>query len=293
MNKRRVLFIINPISGGRDKSKIADLIPVYLDGNYFDFDIKYTEYIGHGAKIARKYHDKFDVIVAVGGDGTINEIAKEIAGTQAALAIIPQGSGNGLARHLNWELDTKKAILQMNNAETSAIDTAELNGHFFVSIAGVGFDSLIAEKFAHSKNRGFVGYASLSIKEFFKYQEQEYDLLIDGQKFKRKAAMISIANSNQFGYNTKISPLASLCDGLLDVCIIRKPKLVRVPQVLSKVWSAKAHESNLIEIIRGKKIQISPNDNEYANVDGESLKVGKKVEIVMNPRNLKIWLPKV
>ena len=293
MNKRRILFIINPISGGRDKSKMADLIHSHLDKNYFDIDIKYTEYMGHGAEIAKKYHAKNNVVVAVGGDGTINEIAKEIAGTEAVLGIIPQGSGNGLARHLNWDLDPKKAITQMNAAEVRAIDTAELNGHFFVSIAGIGFDSLIAEKFAHSKNRGFMGYASLSTKEFFKYQEQEYDLLIDGQKFKRKAAMISIANSNQFGYNTKISPLASLCDGLLDVCILRKPKLGEVPKVLSKVWRAKAHKSNLIEIIRGKKVKISPNDHEYANVDGESINVGKEIEIIIKPRNLKIWLPKV
>lgn len=293
MIKKKILFVINPISGGRDKSKVAELIHSNLDKSLFDIEIKYTEHIGHGAEITRAYHVDFDVIIAVGGDGTINEIAKEIAGTDAVLGIIPQGSGNGLARHLNWDLDPKKAILQMNSADISAIDTAELNGHFFVSIAGIGFDSLIAEKFTHSKNRGFIGYATISTKEFFKYQEQDYDLLIDGQKFKRKAAMISIANSNQFGYNTKISPLASLCDGLLDVCIMRKPKVGQIPQVLSKVWRAKAHESHLLEIIRGKKIQISPNANEYANVDGESIKVGKEIEIKMKPRNLKIWLPKI
>lgn len=290
---RRILFIINPISGGRDKSKLVELIRTHLNKNYFDIDIKQTEFIGHGAEIAKAQYPNYDVIIAVGGDGTINEIAKEIAGTDTVLGIIPQGSGNGLARHLNWDLDPQKAIIQMNGAEVRAIDTAELNGHFFVSIAGIGFDSLIAEKFAHSKNRGFIGYASLSVKEFFKYQEQEYNLLIDGQKFNRKAAMISIANSNQFGYNTKISPMASLCDGLLDVCILRKPNLGQVPKVLSKVWRAKAHESSLLEIIRGRKILISPNENGYANVDGESLKVGKDIEILMKPRNLKVWIPKV
>ncbi len=293
MNKKKTLFIINPISGGRNKSKLAGFIDSNLDKKYFDIEIKYTQYVGHGAEIAKENLNVYDMIVAVGGDGTINEIAKEIDGSECVLGIIPQGSGNGLARHLNICLDPEKAIQQMNNAEVKSIDTAELNGNFFVSIAGIGFDSLIAEKFAHSKNRGFMGYASLGTKEFFKYKEQDYQLFIDGQKFERKAAMISIANSNQFGYNTKISPLASLCDGLLDVCIMRKPKLGQLPLVLSKVFRAKAHELNVLEIIRGKRIRISPNDNEYANVDGESINVGKEIEIIMKPRNLKIWLPKV
>jgi len=292
MKKKKVLFIINPISGGRKKNSISSMIEKHLDHQLFDYEIVETEYAGHAAVLATENRAEKDILVAVGGDGTINEIAQALKGSNCCLGIIPQGSGNGLARHLGISLHVSKAIEQLNYSEEVCIDTAELNGHFFVSIAGIGFDSLIAEMFTQSKTRGFIGYASLSTVEFFKYQEQSYQLIVDGKKLERDAFLIAFANSNQFGYNTKISPKASLQDGSIDVCIVKKPRLDQMPLGMYQIWNAKAHESKLLEIIPGKEIQIKPNTLESANIDGESLKVGQEVLVKINPLSLKVWVKK-
>lgn len=292
MNNRSLLFIMNPISGGRNKSKLPMLIAKHLDKNRFDYSIRSTEYAGHAAEITKAEKSKVDIIVAIGGDGTINEIAKELKGSDTALAIIPQGSGNGLARHIGWSLKPLKAIQQIHHATFRSIDTANLNGKFFVSIAGVGFDSLIAHHFSSSKIRGFWGYAKWSLRAFLKYQEQDYQLIIDGETIQKKAGMISFANSNQFGYNTKISPLADLEDGFIDVCLLRKPRLYQLPAFMFKIWTSRAHQSSLLEIIKAKSIQIEPNKLRHANVDGESYQVGEKVKVTLQAKSLNILAPK-
>jgi len=213
MAKKKLLFILNPISGGKKKKAIESLISSYLDHDQFEYEILKTEYPGHAAQLTQDHKFDKNIIIAVGGDGTINEIARELKDTACSLGIIAQGSGNGLARHLGLSINPRKAIEQINTSRQMLIDTAELNGHFFVSIAGIGFDSLIAHMFTQSKRRGFLGYGSLSFQEFFKYKEQNYRIIIDGQKIERNAFLIAFANSNQFGYDTKISPLADIQDG--------------------------------------------------------------------------------
>jgi len=290
--KKRILFIINPISGGRNKEAITQLIQTYLNQDFFDYEIIKTEYAGHAAILAKEFKLEKNIIVAVGGDGTINEIAQELKDSSCCLGIIPQGSGNGLARHLGISINPRKAIEALNVSQEDCIDTAQLNENFFVSIAGIGFDSLIAEMFVHSRHRGFVGYASLSTKEFFKYKEQAYRMIIDGKEIEREAFLIAFANSNQFGYDTKISPLADIQDGFLDVCILKKPRLDQMPLGFYHLWSSRAHHSRLLEIIKAKEITIIPNKNEYANVDGESIKVGQELKIKINAQSLKVWVPK-
>jgi len=231
--------------------------------------------------------------VAVGGDGTVNEIAQVLSGTQKTMAIIPQGSGNGLARHLGISMKLSRAIQQLNRSIKTQIDTVDLNGHFFLSIAGVGFDSLIAQKFVSSKSRGFLGYSSLVLKEYFKFKEQEYELVIDGKKIKRKAAMITFANSNQFGYNTVIAPHADLTDGLIEVCIVRKPGIIQIPSILLKIWSKKANQSSLMETVSAKSISLYPNRLQFANIDGESNEVGERVEVRLTSSNLNLLVPDV
>lgn len=292
MAKKKLLFIVNPISGGKKKKTIESLISSHLDHHQFEYEILQTEYPGHGAQLTQDYKFDKNIIIAVGGDGTINEIAQELKDTECSLGIIAQGSGNGLARHLGLSMNPRKAIEQINASRQILIDTAELNGHFFVSIAGIGFDSLIAHMFTQSKRRGFLGYSSLSFQEFFKYKEQNYQIIIDGQKMERNAFLIAFANSNQFGYDTKISPLADIQDGLLDVCILRKPRFDQIPLGFYQLWSSKANQSNLLEIIKAKEIMIIPNRDEYANVDGESIHVGQEVSIKINTQSLRVWVPK-
>ena len=291
MGKKKFLFIVNPVSGKKSKKGLENLIETYVDNANIHYEINYTDFPAHADKIVQEKINDFDVFVAVGGDGTINEIARSLSTESSPLGIIPMGSGNGLARHLKIPLNTKKALVSLNKSIPKALDTASINNHFFMSIAGVGFDSLIASSFAKAKRRGFLSYAELTIKEFFKYKEQNYILNLDGEKLERKAFMISFANSNQFGYNVKISPNADLEDALLDVCIVRKPTVINIPKMLWQLWNGKAYQSKYIEIIKAKNIKVYQKDQEYANVDGESIKVGHDISIAIHAGNLTVLTP--
>ena len=291
MIRKKLLFIINPISGGKSKTKMAEIIRLNLDATRYDYELVYTKYARHGQLIVEEQTDGFDAVVAVGGDGTINEIAEALSRKDIPMGIIPMGSGNGLARHLKIPLFPNKAVKVLNTFNIKRIDTATLNNRFFVSIAGIGFDSLIASEFEKTVGRGFVNYARLTTKEYFAYQEQEYHLTIDGKKIKRLAALVTFANSNQFGFETKIAPNAIIDDGMIDVCIMKKPKLYQMPLMMAQIWSSAADRSELLEIICGKHIVVEPNKNLYANIDGESVEVGKKIEVKVRPKNIKVIIP--
>ena len=291
MIKKRILFIVNPISGGRSKHKLEMLLRQHWNKEDVEYTISYTQFPKHAGQIAKREHPLFDLIIAVGGDGTINEIAQALQSTTTPLAIIPMGSGNGLARHLKIPLNPQKALQSLNESNLSKLDTATLNGHFFVSIAGIGFDSTVAAEFDKTKGRGFINYARISLQKFFRAKENEYELTLDGSIYTRKAFMITFANSNQFGYNTRISPKADSSDSYLDVCIVRKPKAYEIPKFLFQLWTGNADRSKLVEIIRARKISLIQSDNEYANIDGESIKVGKKIEVELKRANLEVLVP--
>ncbi|MGZ3778964.1 MAG: diacylglycerol/lipid kinase family protein, partial [Mucilaginibacter sp.] len=219
--KSKALFIINPISGGKKKDNVPDLIEKNLDATLFEPTIVVTNRAFHGNKLARKGVGEYEYIIAVGGDGTINEIASSIAGTEAVLGIIPFGSGNGLSRFLGIPMDTEKAIQNLNQKRIAAIDAAKLNRQWFFNMAGMGFDAHIAEVFSHDKTRGFGAYIRSAFREITRYRGEDYQLEIDGVQYDRKAFMLSFANSSQYGNNAHVSPKASVQDGLLDVCIIK------------------------------------------------------------------------
>lgn len=291
MSKKRYLFIVNPISGRKSKSNLESIIDGYLNSDQIQHEIIYTDYPGHASQIVSDKMEYFDAIVAVGGDGTVNEIASKLGNKKKPLAIVPMGSGNGLARHLKISLSPPNAVKALNKPKLKSLDTATLNGHFFISIAGIGFDSLIAAEFDKAKGRGFLTYARLVVKEYFNYKEHNYLLQLDGNEHKTKAFMIVFANSDQFGYNTRIAPEADICDSYLDVCIVRKPTLFQLPFLLWQVWTGKANRSKFIETIKAQHIKVNQGDYHYANIDGESVKVGADIEIKVKNKDLEVILP--
>jgi diacylglycerol kinase (ATP) len=287
--KANILFIINPISGGKKKSKIPRMIDNYLDKSKFNANFSFTEFIGHGAELAEEAVKKdFDIIVAVGGDGTINEVAAKVMEHQKILGIIPQGSGNGLARFLKIPMDIKKAILLINNHKVETIDCATLNGKFFFNMAGMGFDAHISAEFANHKTRGLYGYVKTVMKELSAYRPQTYQINIDGVGYTRNAFVVSIANSSQYGNNVFISPASSTNDGLLDVCIVKDFPLYKLPVLAYEMIMAKTHQSNMVEIIRGKHILINRGKEDPVHLDGESFLMDKEIAIDVISLALKI-----
>ena len=222
---KNIAFIINPISGSKEtqsaKRKLPKLIMQLLDSEQWLPNIAYTEYAGHATELARQYARMgFDAVVAVGGDGTVNEVARGLRDTQTAMGILPMGSGNGFARHLNIPIRVNKAIEMINHSEPISVDYGLANGRLFVSTCGTGFDALIADHFAGSSKRGFATYLQNILKDAFSYSPQTYHIVGDGLDVTHKAFLITFANANQWGYEALIAPKASIQDGKMDIMMM-------------------------------------------------------------------------
>lgn len=286
--KRKALFIINPISGGKKKDGVPELIKDTVDAGVMEPVIAFSDGVAHARVIAAEAVGKFDTVVAVGGDGTVNEVASAIVDTDTSLGIVPFGSGNGLSRFLGIPMDTRSAIKNLASGRTEIIDSARVNGQAFFNMAGMGFDAHISEIFSHGKKRGFISYIKSSIKEVVGYQPQNYHIDIDGKKYDYKAFMLSIANSSQYGNNVHISPKASLQDGLLDVCVIKPFPLWRFPEMSMRMLIKATESSKYVEIIRGKQILIKREHSGPIHLDGEPQMAGTGVDISILPNSLKV-----
>jgi diacylglycerol kinase (ATP) len=278
--KKKIFFIINPISGGLNKSFIPSLIDKWLDHHQFEAEIVFSEYHGHAQKLAENAVDSsFDVIVAIGGDGTINEVASAVESSGKIMAIVPCGSGNGLARTLKIPLSHAKAIKRINSLNTTKIDVGLFNDKKFFNMAGMGFDAHISKLFAEEKKRGFVGYIKSTLKEIVNYKPENYIIEVEGKCIKREAFMLSVANSSQYGNNAHVSPEASVKDNLLDVCVIKPFPMWIFPALGYRMFMKSAHFSNYVEILRGNKIIIRRLKSGPIHLDGEPLMMGEILNI--------------
>jgi diacylglycerol kinase (ATP) len=279
--------VINPISGGKDKKKFQELAGRYLDKEKFDARYTFTEHVGHANKISiEAIAANIDIIVSVGGDGTMNEVASAVEGSGKQMGIIPYGSGNGLARALNIPMDPKKAVLGLNNLNEERIDSAIFNGKKFFNMAGIGFDANISARFAKDKTRGLQGYLKTTLQEITGYKPEHYRIEIDGKMIEVEAFMLSIANSSQFGNNAHISPDASVNDGLLDLCITKPFPLYLLPVMGYHLFSKTPHK--LVPIIKGKQIRITRQKAGPIHLDGEPYDMGEEIQIEVKPLSLKI-----
>ena len=289
---KRIFFIVNPISGSGKQRTIEALIEKHLDLNLYSFKVGFTEYRGHATELAREaVSDGANIVVAVGGDGTVNEVGRALVGTETTLAIIPTGSGNGLARHLRLPMNFRKAINVINRAKRKKIDTATLNNQFFVSVAGIGFDAYIARRFDQTKKRGFISYFNIATSSYRKYKPRSYRISVDGRVIKRKALLISFANSSQFGNNASIDPGAEIDDGLINVCIVRKIPLWKVTLITPLFFLKKFDKTPFVEIIKGREVIVKRKKGKYIHLDGDPEKEGKSFIIKVHPLSLQVVVP--
>jgi len=287
--KQRILFVINPISGGKKKKDVEKRVMADLDAALFEAAFAYTAYAGHANELAaHAVADGVDVVVAVGGDGTINEIAAALVGSETVLGIIPEGSGNGLALYLGIPLNERAAIRRLNKAEQIIIDSGTINDLPFFNMAGIGFDASVSDRFANDNIRGPIGYMKAVLTEISTYKPKRYRLDIDGEVIDREAFMVSVANSPQYGNNAYVAPQASVTDGLLDVCIIHKFPLYTIPMMVFHLFNKTADQSDYVEIIRGKHIRVEREAAATVHVDGEPKEMGTLLDIVVKPATLQI-----
>lgn len=290
--RKKILFIINPISGGRNKQRIPGLIELHLDKNKYEHRISFTERVEHGYMLAKAaVKDEYDIIVAVGGDGTVNEISKAIINTNISLGIIPFGSGNGLARSLKIPLKAEKAIKVINHGVIDKIDSAKLNENYFFNIAGSGFDAHISECFAKNNIRGFSGYIKTTFQELKKYIPQQYEITLDGETIVRKAFMVSIANSSQFGNEAHIAPRADVKDGWLDIVVVKPIRWFMIPILALKMFNKTAESSSYVEMFRAKNILIRREYEAAIHLDGEPSMGNRDLKIEIIPSSLNVIVP--
>lgn len=289
---KKITYIINPISGKGKQRKIGSIISKETDTSKIRFETLLTDRPGHAEELCRTaVANGAEVVVAVGGDGTVNEVARGLMGTATALGIIPTGSGNGLARHLRIPLNFREAIRIVNQGKLHTIDTATVNGRLFVSLAGVGFDAFVAKKFAHSPTRGFMSYAKIAIPAYFSYKQRKFRIVADGQKFTRRALLLSFANSNQFGSNASIDPIAELDDGLIDLCIVKKIPFLKLVLVAPAFFLKQFHKTPFVEIIKAREIYVRRKTRKKIHLDGDPWKTEKELHVKIQPLSLQVIVP--
>ncbi|MCD6091822.1 MAG: diacylglycerol kinase family lipid kinase [Bacteroidales bacterium] len=288
---KKIRIIINPISGSGKQIRAEKAIKKILDKGLFESEIIYSQRKGHITSLAIEAVEKeYDAVIVVGGDGSLNEAAQGLIGTNTALGIIPIGSGNGLARHLHIPMSLSGAVNRINQFNTRRIDTAKVNEHSFISIAGLGFDAKVADQFSQSKKRGLWNYAKISIREYFRFTNQKYRLILDSYIVDTDTFMIIFANSNQFGNNFVIAPEAKIDDGFLDVCLVKKPKLYEIPGVIINLFEKNIHKSKWLEVRKAKQIKVELKNIALMNIDGEAIQDSGAINITINPLSLSVLI---
>ncbi len=278
--KKRITFIINPISGTQKKDDMPQLIEQLIDHEKFEVEICMTEYAGHAAEIARqRAAENTDIVVAVGGDGTVNEVARSLVHTGTALGIIPCGSGNGLARHLCIPIDTRKDLQLINECHIEAFDYGVINDLPFFCTCGMGFDAFISLKFAEAGKRGPITYIENVLKEGLKYRPEQYEITDDNGSTRYKAFLIACANASQYGNNAYIAPGATMKDGLMDVIIMEPFDALEAPQIAADLFMKTLGNNSKIKTFRTKSIHIKRSQPGAIHYDGDPIMTGTEIDV--------------
>ena len=289
MSKKKIVFIINPISGTHSKDEIPALIESRLDHDKFDYEVQLTGYAGHATEIAKACADrKVDTVVAVGGDGTVNEVARALTHTQTALGILPCGSGNGLARHLCIPMDTKKAIDIINADHMEVFDYGVINDLPFFCTCGMGFDAFISLKFAEAGKRGPITYVENVLKEGLKYQPETYEVEADDGAHRYKAFLIACANASQYGNNAYIAPHASMSDGLLDVTLMEPFSLLGAAKIAVQLFKKTITRNCHVRSFRCSQLHIKRSAPGAIHFDGDPREAGEEIDVRIVSKGIRV-----
>jgi YegS/Rv2252/BmrU family lipid kinase len=290
--KYKVQAIINPVSGAGSKRKIPKMIEDICGEKGYLLAISFTEYVGHANELTRRaVEGGADLIIAVGGDGTVNEIAQAMIHSEAALGIIPKGSGNGLARELHIPMDSKRALEMIVKRHVITIDCCKANGRVFFTTCGVGFDAAVSQKFAREKRRGSLTYVKNTIGEYLSYKPEAYELLTDNHTIKEKAFLVACANASQYGNNAYIAPHANIQDGKMDVTILSPFTPLDIPSLAVQLFTKQIDRNSKIKTLTASRISIIRQKEGLMHLDGEPIMAESRIDISIIPKALKVITP--
>jgi YegS/Rv2252/BmrU family lipid kinase len=287
---KKVLFIVNKNSGTGFSPAFGDHIIEVCERQKAECKIEFTQGPGHATELARTSLGLYQTVVAVGGDGTVNEVAQALLHSSVAMGIIPKGSGNGLARHLGIPIRITDALHCLFTSQTIGMDTFTINGKLSLNVSGIGFDGHIANLFSMEKKRGLQGYTRLAMNEFIQFQEFDAEIAHGGELIKKKAFVIALANSSQYGNNALIAPAASVRDGLLHISILKKIPAYRLDFIYS-FFAGTIAESAYCEILEARDVVIKLPYAVPFHIDGEPGGRADHFVIEMIPASLQILAP--
>lgn len=293
--KKKIMFIINPISGVYKKKNIPEKIARYIDYVQYDYTIRFTQYPGHATLIAQQaVEEGYDVCVAVGGDGSINEVAQSLVGTNTALGVIPYGSGNGFATHLKIPArDAQGAIHVLNTGKVVKLDLVKSNLRYFVSNAGFGIDSSVARRFHHHAIRGLASYAWAVVKELlFYFQPFPAKVEIDDVTIEREFFLFTAFNANQYGYGYAVFPFTSMKDGVMDVIVLNRFPVWKLFWIVGCLMMKRADVIKEAESYRAKRIVIHGNKKMVYQFDGDSVIYHDDVIFEVVPQCINVVVPR-
>lgn len=291
--KKKVYVIINPVSGTSKKQNLPHKIAEKFDAHKFNVHIFITGYAGHGSEIAKQaITDKAKYVIAVGGDGTVNEVASALVDSGIALGIIPMGSGNGLGRDLNIPIDVKKALDVIVEENVIDIDYGKVNDRIFFCTCGMGFDAEVAAKSSGKKSRGSFMYFKNMLEAFFEQKPDTYEITCPEGVIKDKAFVVTCANASQYGYNAHIAPHADIQDGKMNIAILKPLSVLDIPQTSLQLFTKKIDEnSKMIELITNKAT-IKREREGMIHIDGDPVEMGTEINVEIFPKGLKVLVPK-
>ncbi len=289
-NELKYLFLLNPVAGVGARRDFLQIIEMACKEKGVAYKILFTRCAGDAKKIINKKFEKFDVFVAVGGDGTMNEVASALAGTTGIMGLIPAGSGNALGRELGLSMKPTKAIWQLLNGHRTKIDTGIVNGRRFMNVCGLGFDDHIARCFAKSTSRGALSYFKAVIKEFFNYQSSTYEVVIDGVSTHYTSFVLTLANTAQYGNDAFIAPKASITDGVLDFCALKPFGFFSALGLGIRLFNKTIDRSGFCTYFKTTKLTIKGKNLNF-HVDGEPVANNDPIEISIDPLSLNIVVP--
>lgn len=271
---KKIHFIVNPIAGAGNNSLSAEILQTYFDLGTYILTIKQSNYKTHAKLLTQQsLAEGADIIIACGGDGTINEIASCLVGTPIVLGIIPLGSGNGLASHLKIPRNIEDAIQVIKSENIRQVDVGRINKKYFFSNTGSGFDANVIKYYERSKKRKFISYIQATIKAFIEIQgaNKTIQIKVNDELTYEDPFMIFISNSNELGYKFSLTPKASMQDGLLDVMIVPKMSKLKTVMLGILILLKKQHLLREVKIYQDKNIKITQKKGHFfqTQIDGE------------------------
>ncbi|MBQ9193043.1 MAG: diacylglycerol kinase family lipid kinase [Bacteroidales bacterium] len=286
---KRITFIVNPVSGGKDKSSVLAAVGRHMDLSLYSYEVLQTSRAGEAEEMARD--SRSDIVVAVGGDGTVSEVGKGLLGSEKALGIIPCGSGDGLALHLGISRDPVRAVKTLNAGCIERMDVGMVGERPFFCTAGMGLDAAVSLDFAQSEKRGLNTYITTAWEDWKHRRPERYIVEMDTETWAGDTLFVTVGNANQWGNEARIAPHASLCDGLLDITVVQPFMTVEIPDLAARLMAGKADTSRHVRTFRSTQVRIRREHPGPAHYDGDPFEAGTDLRFSLRPGALRVVVP--